>query len=71
MFVKYQQVLWLFPLVLHVDENQISVKVFIPGYVAIPIGLKVDAFQFWISWGWIQNKKWFKCVVPNNRCWLG
>jgi hypothetical protein len=29
-----------------VDENQISVKVFIPGYVAIPIGLKVDAFQF-------------------------
>ncbi len=26
--------------------------------------------QFRISYGWIQNKNLFICIIPNNQCWL-
>ncbi len=31
---------------------------------------KLVALQFWICYGWIQNKIRFRCIVTNNRCWL-
>ncbi len=41
-FVEQQQILRLLPLVLHVVENYIGVKVFALGCIVVPIGVKVD-----------------------------
>jgi hypothetical protein len=55
-FVKQQQILRLLPLVLHVVENYIGVKVFALGCIVVPIGIKVDCPPI-LNMLWLDSKK--------------
>jgi hypothetical protein len=54
-FVEQQHILRLFPLVLHVVENYIDVKVFALGCVVVPIDVKIDCVPM-LNMLWLDSK---------------
>jgi hypothetical protein len=55
MFVKQQRPL-LLPPIIHVVENLIGLKVFVPSSVAILTGLKIDYTPI-LNWLWLDSKQ--------------